>query len=308
MNNINEDNTVLAKQKELAHLIEQFATKDGFNSTAIPTLDLIRASSEHEQLFSIYEPSLCIIAQGSKVVLLGTETYKYDPTSYLVASVKLPVTCKILEATSKHPYLCINLTFTSDQILQILKESQDVFSENNNLGKGVVVNKTTSILLDAAIRLVNLLNKPKDIPVLAPLFIHEILYYILQDNQGYLVNQFIGSGSNTHSIAKAIHLINNNFSKPLRINDLAKNLNMSPSSLHHQFKEVTAMSPLQYQKQIRLQEARRLLLSGITEAAEAGFQVGYESPSQFSREYARMFGMPPMNDMKRLKNMNIDFI
>lgn len=290
------------QQRELAQLIEKFASKDGFNATAIPSLELIRASSESEQLHGIYEPSLCIIAQGSKVVLLGTETYRYDPNSYLVASIKLPITGKILEATPQLPYLCAKLSFSSNQILDIIKESNELDDEKKSLGRGLLVNKTNSLLLDAVLRLVNLLNTPKDIPILAPLYIHEILYRILQDNQGYLVSQFIRVGSNAQSIANVIRFINDNISKPLRIDDLAKSVNMSSSSLHHHFKEIAAMSPLQYQKQIRLQEARRLLLSEIPEAAEAGFQVGYESPSQFSREYARMFGLPPIHDIKRLRN------
>ncbi len=169
--------------------------------------------------------------------------------------------------------------------------------------RGLLVNKTNSLLLDAVLRLVRLLDTPQDIPVLSPLIIREILYRILQDEQGDLISQFAIIGSHAQGIAKAIRLISQDFSKPLRIEELAKEVNMSSSALHNQFKKVTAMSPLQYQKLIRLQEARRLLLSETSEAATVGFQVGYESPSQFSREYARMFGLPPISDVKRLRGV-----
>ncbi|MFW2487474.1 AraC family transcriptional regulator N-terminal domain-containing protein [Clostridium chromiireducens] len=288
--------------------MNSFAHKDGFTSTAIPSLDLIRASDIKEPLHNIYEPSLCIIAQGEKLVLLGEETYKYDSNSYLVASVQLPITGRILHASKECPFLCARLSFSSDQILDIIKEVNKDLSEKSDSVRGMLVSKTSTQLLDAVIRLVNLLNTPNDIPVLAPLFIHEILYRILQDNQGYLIKQFVNKGSNAQSIAKVIKYINDDISKQLRIDDLAEIVNMSPSSLHHHFKKVTAMSPLQYQKQIRLQEARRPLLSEIAEAAEVAFKVGYESPSQFSREYARMFGLPPISDVKNLRqSLTVDF-
>lgn len=165
------------------------------------------------------------------------------------------------------------------------------------------VTRVNSTLLDALLRLVSLLETPEEIPVLAPLFIREILYRALQDKHGYILKQFAVIGSHTQAISKAINvMINDDLAKLLRIDELAKVINMSPSSLHHHFKKVTAMSPLQYQKQIRLQEARRLLISETLEAADAGYKVGYESPSRFSREYARMFGLPPISDIKRLKD------
>lgn len=308
MNELEIDSKIIEQKKKLALLINSFAHKDGFTSTAIPSLDLIRASDIKEPLHNIYEPSLCIIAQGEKLVLLGEETYKYDSNSYLVASVQLPITGRILHASKECPFLCARLSFSSDQILDIIKEVNKDLSEKSDSVRGMLVSKTSTQLLDAVIRLVNLLNTPNDIPVLAPLFIHEILYRILQDNQGYLIKQFVNKGSNAQSIAKVIKYINDDISKPLRIDDLAEIVNMSPSSLHHHFKKVTAMSPLQYQKQIRLQEARRLLLSEIAEAAEVAFKVGYESPSQFSREYARMFGLPPISDVKNLRqSLTVDF-
>ncbi|WP_010233242.1 AraC family transcriptional regulator [Clostridium arbusti] len=297
-----DKHNLINQRKQLALLVERFTDRDGLQSTAIPSLDFIRASSILEPLHSLYAPSLCIIVQGAKMVILGKESYKYDTNSYLVASVHLPIIGKIIEATPDMPYLSIKLSFSSDQILDIIKESQQVSSKKSDLKRGLIVTKTNLTLLDTLLRLVSLLETPNDIPILAPLFIREILYRVLQDEHGYIVKQFAVIGSHAQSISKAINVINSDFAKPLRIDELAKKINMSPSSLHHHFKKVTAMSPLQYQKQVRLQEARRLLLSETLDAADAGFKVGYESPSQFSREYARMFGLPPISDIKRLRD------
>ncbi|MFT8313741.1 MAG: AraC family transcriptional regulator [Clostridium sp.] len=289
-------------QEELVSMINGIVREDGLHTTAIPTLQLFRASNISEPLHTIYEPSLLVIAQGSKIVTLADENYQYDSTSYLVASVHLPITGQIIQASPEEPYFCVQINFNTEQILDIIKESDDVWNGKKDSGRGIVVNKINSDLFDAVLRLVRLLHTPKDIPVLSPLIIREILYRILQDSQGNLIKQFAMIGSHAHCIAKVIQFINSNFSKPLRIEDLAKKVNMSTSSLHNQFKKVTAMSPLQYQKLIRLQEARRLLFTESSEAANIGFQVGYESPSQFSREYARMFGLPPISDINRLRN------
>lgn len=293
--------SLVNQRRELALLVERYTDRDGFQATSIPALDFIRASNRSEPLHAIYTPSLCVIVQGAKSVTLGKESYRYDTNSYLVASVHLPIIGQIIEATPESPYLGIRLSFSSEQILDIIKSSKQVCDQKSDLERGLIITKANSTLFDALLRLVSLLESPSDIPALAPLFTKEILYRILQDEPGYIMKQFAVIGSHAQAISKIINLINNDFAKPLRIDELAKVINMSPSSLHHYFKKATAMSPLQYQKQIRLQEARRLLLSQTLEAADAAYKVGYESPSQFSREYARMFGLPPMSDIKRLK-------
>jgi AraC-like DNA-binding protein len=302
MNKEIQTNKIIEYLKELASLMNNLVFSDGIHTTAIPSLRLVRASNISEPLHAIYEPSLLLIAQGSKIVMLANESYQYDPASYLVASVHLPICGQIIQATPQEPYLCIQLSFSINQILDIIKESDQIWSNKMDSGRGLVVNKTSLTLLDAVLRLVRLLETPQDIPILSPLIIREILYRILQDDQGNFIKQFAIIGSHAHSIAKVIKLINNDFLKPLRIEELAAKANMSTSALHNQFKKVTAMSPLQYQKLIRLQEARRLLLSESSDAAEIGYRVGYESPSQFSREYARMFGLPPISDVKRLRD------
>jgi AraC-like DNA-binding protein len=293
---------ITRQQQELASLIDRHTPSAGIHSTAISSLKLFRYDGEKQPIYSVYDPALCIVAQGAKLVMLGQECYDYNPASYLVASVNLPITGQIIQASPQYPYLSLQLNFSTDQIVDIIKASHSEWDHTEGAERGLLVNQTSPSLLEAVLRLVRLLDTERDIPVLAPLIIREILYWILQDEQGGAsVRQFAVAGSHAERIAKVISLINRDFAKPLRIDELAKVASMSPSSLHFHFKEVTAMSPLQYQKQLRLQEARRLLLLDIPEAANAGFQVGYESPSQFSREYARMFGLPPLSDIKRLR-------
>jgi AraC-like DNA-binding protein len=240
------------------------------------------------------------VAQGTKLVMLAQDGYQYDPAHYLVVSVDLPISGEIIQAIPEYPYLCLRLDFDPKKIFDIIKETDQKSSKKGDSKQGLFVSKKNSFLLDAVLRLVRLLDVPQDIPVLTPLVIREILYRILQDEQGDSVKQIAMIGSHAQRIAKVIHLIKRDFAKPLRIEELALTANISSSSLHHHFKQVTKMTPLQYQKQLRLQEARRLMLSEVADAANAGFQVGYESPSQFSRDYSRMFGLPPISDIKRL--------
>ncbi|AIQ17998.1 AraC family transcriptional regulator [Paenibacillus sp. FSL H7-0357] len=297
-----EEELSLERQKELASLIERHTRTDGKHLSAIPSLHLFRASCEQEPQFAIYEPALCMIAQGSKLVMLAKEGYRYDPRSYLLASVHLPIKGQILEATAIRPYLGLQLNFQPDQIVDMLQMPRSGGETGNHSSRGLAVGSVSSSLLDAVIRLIRLLDNPEDIEGLAPLMIREILYRVMQGEQGASIKSFVVSGSHAQRIAAVIDRINRDYRQRLQVHDLAKMVNMSVSSLHYYFKEVTAMSPLQYLKQVRLQEARRLLLSETTEAAEAAFQVGYESPSQFSREYARLFGQPPIRDVNQLRH------
>jgi AraC-like DNA-binding protein len=234
--------------------------------------------------------------------MLGPESYRYDPNSYLVASVHLPITGQIVEAAPEAPYLSLQLQFDMDQILEVMEASVTAGSSKPRSGRGLYINQMGDTLNDAVLRLVRLLDTPDDIPVLAPYAIREIVYRVLQDEQGAALKEFALIGSHAQRIAKVIKRMNRDFTLSLRIEELAGEAGMSPSSLHHYFKEVTAMSPIQYQKQLRLQEARRLLLAESMDAAEAAFQVGYESPSHFSREYARMYGHPPLQDIRRFRD------
>ncbi|KAI7278308.1 hypothetical protein KC345_g6057 [Hortaea werneckii] len=218
----------------------------------------------------------------------------------MVSPVHLPVIGIITEASPELPYLSLQLTIHPDVILDIIRRSSPELDSKTE--RGILLGQSDTPLLDGLVRLVRLLDTPEDIEFLAPMIIREILYRVMKGEQGAFIRQFSITGSYSHSISRAIQLINRDYAKPLGIEELAKEANMSPSSLHKHFKKITAISPLQYQKAIRLQTARRLLLSEGLEAADAGFQVGYESPSQFSREYVRMFGRPPMNDVKHLRS------
>ncbi|KRE70712.1 AraC family transcriptional regulator [Paenibacillus sp. Soil750] len=292
---------IVKQQKELCEIIERYAQKDGVHPTAIPSLFFIRVSKSAGQSHGVYKPSFCMVVQGAKEVWLAQEHFRYSPADYLVASVHLPVTSQVTEATPEVPYLGFKLEFTSSQILELLHDTEFRMDPKQNPKRAMFVSQIELSLLDSVIRLARLLDSPKDIPVLAPLFTKEILYRVLQGQNGIILEQLVMEGSSTHQITLAIEQVMNNYASPLRIEELAEIANMSISSLHRHFKEITAMSPLQFQKQIRLQEARRLLLTESVDASEVAYRVGYESASQFSREYSRMYGYPPKADMKRLK-------
>ncbi|GGH28921.1 AraC family transcriptional regulator [Paenibacillus segetis] len=292
---------IYKQQVELAELIERYSGQDGVHATAIPSLYFIRRSVVTDSNHSVYRPSLCIIVQGAKEVMLAQECFRYSPTDYLVASVDLPVKGQVVEASSEFPYLALNLVFTPSQIFEVLRDLKIQGGKKKNAKRGLFVSPMKLSMLDAVTRLARLLDNPKDIPILAPLFTKEVIYRVLEGQHGDTLEQIALEGSYTNQISNVIEHIINNYESSFRIEELAEIANMSVSSLHRHFKEVTAMTPIQFQKQMRLQEARRLLLSESTDAADVAFQVGYESPSQFSREYSRMFGLPPKEDIKRLR-------
>lgn len=292
---------VAKQQNELAQVIERYSGEDGVHSTAIPSLYFMRKSNTTKPSHGMYMPSLCMVVQGAKEVWLSQERFIYSPSDYLVSSVHLPVIVQVTEATSDAPYLGFKLEIAPSQILEVLHDSEIRFNPKENPKRAMFVSHMETSLLDAVIRLSRLLDSPKDIPVLAPLFIKEIIYRVLQGPNGITLGQIVLEGSSAHQIIDVIDQITNNYHRSFQIEELAKMANMSMSSFHRHFKEVTSMSPIQFQKQLRLQEARRLLLTESADAADVAFRVGYESPSQFSREYVRMFGFPPRQDVNRIK-------
>ncbi|GGD81291.1 AraC family transcriptional regulator [Paenibacillus nasutitermitis] len=292
---------IINQQNELAKIIERYAVTDGVHPTGIPSLYFMRASNAYEPRHGIYKPSLCMVVQGTKEVWLAQERYLYGPSDYLVVSVHLPVIAQVTEATPDVPYLGFKLEFTTSQILEVLHESDHRVTPIENPKRAMFVSQMETSLLDAITRLARLLDRPRDIPVLAPLFTKEIIYKVLQGKNGVVLAQIAMEGSSTLQIKDVIDQIMNHYDRSFRIEELAEIANMSVSSFHRHFKEVTAMSPIQFQKHLRLQEARRLLLTESSDATDVAFRVGYESPSQFSREYSRMFGFPPRQDIKRLK-------
>jgi AraC-like DNA-binding protein len=289
--------------KQLAALITRHTNGegDGFHRTAVDGLEFQRESSVSNTLCGVSEPLLAILVQGKKEVLLGEETYRYSAAQYLVVSVDLPLSAFIVEATPEQPYLGFKLNLDPRQLCDIITAQSSEEGQKKNSTRGLFVSTANPPLLDCAFRLAQLLDTPQDIPMLAPMITREIYYRLLMGEQGETVRQIATPGSNMQRIAEVLKLIKTDFAKMMRVEDLAEQARMSPSSFHHHFKKVTSMSPLQYQKQLRLLEARRLMLAENADATKAAYQVGYESPSQFSREYSRMFGAPPMRDIERLR-------
>lgn len=249
----------------------------------------------------MYEPSLCMVAQGAKRVQLGDDTYVYDAHHYLITSVHLPTVVQVTEASPEKPYLGLRLTFDMREVAQLMADSNLPPPRTQQSSRGMATGEVTLALVSAMQRLVDLLADERDIPILAPVIQREIVYRLLTGDQGARLRQISAAGSQSQQIARAIEWLKGNFDQPLKIDDLAQRALMSTSTFHHHFRSMTALSPLQYQKQLRLQEARRLMLAERLDAATAAFQVGYESPSQFSREYSRLFGAPPLKDVTKLR-------
>jgi AraC-like DNA-binding protein len=288
--------------KSIARLTE----KGELHTTAVPGLSLFRREEPTGPITGMYEPSVCLVAQGAKRVLLGDDTYVYDAHHYLITSVHLPTVVQIIEASREKPYLGLRLKLDQREISQLMVDSNLPPPRVQQSSRGMATGEVTLPLLTAIQRLIDLLAEQQDIPILAPIIQREIIYRLLVGDQGERLRQIASVGSQSHQIARAIDWLKGNFSQPLSIDNLAAHVRMSSSTFHHHFRSMTALSPLQFQKQLRLQEARRLMLADRMDAATAAFQVGYESPSQFSREYNRLFGAPPLRDITNLRHMADD--
>ena len=287
-----------ANREELVERIARAVRKDG-TEEPLPGLYLSRCSISLKPMHSVVEPSVCVIAQGSKEVLLGESRYRYDPSHYLLATVELPRISQILEASEERPYLSLRLKLTPALVSSVMVEVGPSLLKNHADTRAMSVSLLDANLLDAFVRLVRLLDTPADIPVLLPLFTREIIYRLLSGEQGARLRHLALQGGYTPDIARAVKRLRQDFDQPLRIESLAQELGMSVSGFHHHFKAVTAISPLQYQKQLRLQEARRLMLGEDLDAASAAFRVGYRDASHFNREYKSLFGVPPLRDVQR---------
>ena len=293
------------RQQELAERIARLVTVDGVHETAWAPLTVIRASAPNDGLPSVYTPCLCVVVQGRKQSLVGDRVFHYDPLNYLVVSVTLPAVGQIMEASPDRPYLCLRLAIDTEEVSRLMLDlgSEAPAAAPGDSEPGLYVASMSGALLDALLRLVRLLEIPRDLPVLAPAASREIHYRVLLGELGHRLRDLAVQGGRTQRVARAIEWIRTRFDQSLRIESLAEAVHMSPSSLHHQFKAVTAMSPLQFQKQLRLHEARRLMFSEGVEAAAAAHRVGYGSPSQFSREYRRLFGAPPLREVRTIREI-----
>ncbi|PHN62054.1 AraC family transcriptional regulator [Pseudomonas viridiflava] len=288
--------------EKLIDIIRRHARTDGLHTTPVPGVSLVRSGAPTVPMPVVYEPTLCLIVQGRKQVAAGTLSYVYDASTYLVASVDMPVMGSVIEASEALPYLCLVLDLDMT-ILSELALRHPAISEPSDLPTaGIELNATTPELLDAAARLAGLLDAPHDIDALAPLIIREMLYRLLSESGNGIVRQLARADSRLRQIAKAIAWMREHYRQGCRIDDIAELAGMSRSTFHAHFKAVTSMSPLEFRSQLRLQEARRLMVAEAVDAAGAGYQVGYESPSQFSRDYVRLFGLPPARDASRLRS------
>ncbi len=298
---ISNSNVIANQCQELATLVMRHTEGNGLHPTAIDQLSFGRSDAMSSTPYSVDDPRLTLIVQGKKEMLLGEETYPYRAGQYQVLSVALPLSGCVVEATPDKPCLMLKLSLDLVQLCDLVAQMGFSSAKRENSVRGLWVSSADATLLECVLRLVKLLETPQDIPILAPMMLRELYYRLLVGEQSEAVRQIATSGSSMQRIASAIQLIKAEFTRSLRIEDLANRVKMSPSSFHQHFKQVTSMSPLQYQKQLRLLEARRLMLTEDFDALAAAHQVGYESPSQFSREYSRMFGAPPMRDIERLR-------
>jgi AraC-like DNA-binding protein len=291
---------IQANREELLERIARAMHEDG-TIEPLPGILLGRRSVPLEPLHGVLKATLCVIAQGSKEVLLGDSRYVYDPAHYLLATVELPSVTQVLEASKEKPYFSFRLELSPALVSAVMVETGYASVPGRADVRAVDVSPLDVNLLDAVVRLVRLLDSPGEVRVLMSLITREIIYRLLIGDQGGRLRHLALLGGYTPDIAKAVERLRQNFDQPIRIEDLADELGMSVSGFHHHFKEVTAMSPLQFQKQLRLQEARRLMLGEDLDAASAAYRVGYNDASHFNREYKSVFGDPPMRDVQRLR-------
>jgi AraC-like DNA-binding protein len=288
-------------QEELAERLARAMPRDGV-SEPYPGVNLARFARPTELHHGFLEPCFCVIAQGAKTLTLGEDVFRYDPARYMVATVGVPMTAQVVEASPDRPYLALRLALDPAVVASVMVESALVPPRGEGGGvRAVDVSRLDADLLDATLRLVRLVETPDAYRALAPMVVREIVYRLLAGAQGGRMRHLATVGGLAHRMVRAVAKLRENFDKPLRIGRVAKALGMSTSGFHAHFKAVTAMSPLQFQKQLRLQEARRLMLGENLDAAEAGYRVGYDDPAYFSRDYKRHFGEPPMRDVERLR-------
>lgn len=287
---------------ELASLVQAYAPADGTHETSIPGLQVLRLSEPGAPLPALYEPGVVLVVQGRKVATLGTQQLVYDPLHCLVVGVTALPVAQVVEASPARPYLCLRLRAEPayiGELAQSLPPDGAAAVDDERPGSGLALARTSPELLDAALRLMRLLRAPSDAAVLAPLVQREILYRVLTGELGPRLRTLSVVDSHTQRIARAIELLKCRYAEPLTVQEVARAAAMSASTFHQHFKQITSMSPLQYQKRLRLHHARQLMLAQGLDAAEAGHRVGYESASQFSREYRRLYGAPPRAEVQR---------
>jgi AraC-like DNA-binding protein len=295
-----EELQVRAKQAELVDRISRAVPEDD-RVELLDGLILHRRSNTTEPLHNVAEPALCVMAQGAKVVQLGDNHYRYDPFHYLLITSKMPMAGEIVEASGEEPYLSMILSLDADLVSSVMVQAGYEAPAESNSVRALDISPIGPRLLDAAVRLVRLLDRPEEAEILKPLIMREIIFLLLQGEQSRRLRHFAMMEGGDHRIAQAIQRFHEHFDQSITIERLAEEVGMSESSFYQHFKAVTGMTPLKFQKQLRLQEARRLMLSEDMNASTAGYRVGYNDVPHFSREYKRLFGAPPKRDVERLK-------
>ncbi len=285
-------------RKDLARKIAAHIRMDGKEATGVPGLSLYRKSAPTQCTSAAYEPELIVFVQGEKRINVGGTTLECNESTFLLTSIDMPVVSQVTKASREEPILALMLKLEMPMVREILSQEEFHVPEAVSATRGMAVGESSVELLDACSRLLDLLDAPQDIPFLSNLIQREVIYRLLRGPRGENLRAIATLGEQSNRTAKAVAWLRENYAKPLRVEDLASVAQMGVSTLHHHFRSLTAMSPLQYQKQLRLHTARVRMLTDGMDAASAAFEVGYESPSQFSREYSRFFGQPPMRDIK----------
>ena len=284
-------------------MTERMINVDGLMQTVIPFLSLVRHSSQTPLIPGVLAPSFCLVLQGTKEVHFGQDILQYHAGNYLVSVIDMPVFAQVVGATRHSPYIGLRIDLTTKDIASVVMEAGlHMKPREEKLGIGAFIGKSDADFLDLFIRLLKLLDRPKEAPFLSALIKREMIFHLLSGDSSHFFFQQVLFDQQAEGVGKAIAWIKDHYAQSFTVEELAASNNMSVSGLHHQFKAITTMGPLQYQKRLRLQEARRLLLSGSADATTAALEVGYESPSQFSREYRRLFGLPPLQDIKAVRN------
>ena len=289
--------------KELADIIARYAERDGVHETAVPRLSIVRISKPSEPVHGVHKAAICLVAQGRKQLIVGDEVFRYEPSQQLLVSVDLPLIGQVIEASADEPYLSMKLELDFNICTEMLLKLPPAPAETDF---GLSISKASPELFDAMVRLLKLHETPGDVAELAPLIEREIIYRLLGGPCGGMLRQLAAGDSRLAQVRRAIGWIRDNLAEPFHVEELAAHAGMSASAFHRHFKAVTAMSPIQYQKRLRLHVARRRLIAEAGDVAHVAFSVGYESATQFSREYARMFGAPPAKDGARLRRLDAE--
>ena len=287
--------------KNLLAIALDYCRAEGPNPTPLEDLKIVRREHTGEATPGMYRPEVCFVLQGEKNVWVGRRVYRYNPAHYLVSCLNVPAIAQVTAASPEKPFVCLMLALQPSIVYEILQEMPSAGLQSGASPGAVHVEKVTPELADAFARLLRTVSNGSELKLIAPSIVREIHFRLMCSRFGTEVRQLGVVGSRTQRIGKVVEHLRKEYAAPLRITDLARMANMSPSSFHEHFRQVTNLSPLQYQKQIRLQEARRILSVETADAASVAYRVGYESPSQFSREYRRFFGQPPMRDMERVR-------